>query len=189
MPQAIPGPLGGNRTTKVIRERGFTYEQRFVNCHKANCKRCNGHHGAVLGHGPYWYACITVRGRWKRLYLGKDLDTARYRLANGEPDWDAIRFSGRRAKQQPITMDTSPPAAPDEPATPLTDDTPPPPDPPAPYCYVCGSPMDATEADRTDPPAANLCTNCHDHGHHPDGQEPVAALPAPPGPDTPANGR
>ena len=46
---------------------GWTYQERYVRCGKASCKRCslNG------GHGPYWYGYIHRDGRMYTRYFGK----------------------------------------------------------------------------------------------------------------------
>ncbi len=44
-----------------------TYRQEYVRCGKERCKRCAD--GA--GHGPYWYAYWSEKGRTKKRYIGK----------------------------------------------------------------------------------------------------------------------
>ena len=47
-----------------------TYRQEFVRCGKAGCKPCNA---GGQGHGPYWYAYWSERGRTRKQYVGKTL--------------------------------------------------------------------------------------------------------------------
>jgi hypothetical protein len=45
----------------------WTYEERYVRCGKANCRKCAG----AAGHGPYWYGYIHRNGRMHTKYFGK----------------------------------------------------------------------------------------------------------------------
>ncbi len=45
-----------------------TYRQEFVRCGKVGCKRCSA---GGQGHGPYWYAYWSERGRTRKQYIGK----------------------------------------------------------------------------------------------------------------------
>lgn len=76
-----------------------TYEQRYNRCGKRNCRTCY-HRPADYcgppGHGPYWYLCITFNGRWRRLYIGKELDTAKFIQADGSIDWVAFKNRATR---------------------------------------------------------------------------------------------
>ena len=98
MSPLIPGPLPGRRTVNTIKDRGATYEQRLVTCGKPNCTRCNGDRAKIKGHGPYWYLCYVQKGRWVRLYLGKNLDTNRFRLPDGELNWAEIHDHRNRRR-------------------------------------------------------------------------------------------
>jgi hypothetical protein len=44
-----------------------TYRQEWVKCGKANCKPCQD----GQGHGPYWYAYWSEKGRTRKRYIGK----------------------------------------------------------------------------------------------------------------------
>lgn len=46
----------------------ITYHQQVSFCGKARCRRCR----EGIGHGPYWYAYQTVKGRTVRTYIGKE---------------------------------------------------------------------------------------------------------------------
>lgn len=176
MPPNVPGPLPGKRTVRTIKERGVVYEQRFNTCGKKNCARCNGTAETVLGHGPYWYFCITLRGKWFRIYMGKNLDTSKYRDAEGEPDWNAIRARRKGRRSHPATEDHTPPADPEPALQGEKDRTPPDDEPDRHHCYVCGRDPDHAADDGSPAAAANLCGPCHALGHHPEG----SALQAPP---------
>lgn len=99
MPPKKPPP---NRSCLVdsFRQGRRHYEHRLVNCGKQNCGNCNppGKTSAP-SHGPYWYLCAQRRGRWRRVYLGKNLDTTRYIDKDGFVDWDAL--ARRRARNTP----------------------------------------------------------------------------------------
>ncbi len=181
MPTPIPGPLPGNRTTKTFKDRGVTYEQRFVDCNKKNCSRCNGSRGAVLGHGPYWYFCVTIRSKWYRIYLGKDLDTARFRLKDGTIDWTTVHHRRKQRKRQPVTEDHTPPKGRRAGLEAAADDAPPTDAPPYNTCYVCGLDMDEAAHDPIPPAAYNLCGPCHKGNHQPEDAAAPLALPAPSG--------
>ena len=52
------------------------YVLRFTRCGKANCWCRSGSGGknpAQPGHGPYWYVEVSVGGRTRRRYIGKEL--------------------------------------------------------------------------------------------------------------------
>lgn len=71
--------------------QGRHYEQRLVNCGKPNCSRCSPPgHVSRPSHGPYWYLCAQRGKRWRRVYIGKELDTTKYVDIDGHPDWPAI---------------------------------------------------------------------------------------------------
>ena len=68
---------------------GRVYESRLVLCGKRNCTKCFPPGGMPRpSHGPYWYLCGQRRGRWSRLYLGRQLDTQKFVAADGSIDWD-----------------------------------------------------------------------------------------------------
>ena len=53
--------------SKCTHSPAIVYQQESVNCGKANCTKC----AKGEGHGPYWYAYYTERGRTKSVYIGK----------------------------------------------------------------------------------------------------------------------
>ena len=76
----------------------------MTTCGKPNCRKCATQNEGVKGHGPYWYMCISMNGRWVRLYLGKILDTSRYRFPNGIIDWPWVK-SKKRIRPTPPEPD------------------------------------------------------------------------------------
>jgi len=80
-----------NPVLATLRQGGRTYEQRLNDCGKANCRKCGGDGARQASHGPYWYLCVLLRHKWVRIYLGKELDTARFVDATGEVDWEAVK--------------------------------------------------------------------------------------------------
>ena len=85
---ATPAPH--NSTVQSLRVNGATYESRLVCCYKPGCRSCNVDGQHVPSHGPYWYLCFTLKGKTKRRYLGKHLDTARFRNSAGLIDIDLV---------------------------------------------------------------------------------------------------
>ena len=76
-----------------------TYELRYNRCGKENCRVCyrrGADYSGPPGHGPYWYLCFSARGRWRRIYIGKVLDTDKWITPEGDVDWAAYR--ARRAQ-------------------------------------------------------------------------------------------
>lgn len=51
---------------------GKSYRQEYVRCGKPACKACK----EGRGHGPYWYAYWSERGRTRKQYIGKNLPPA-----------------------------------------------------------------------------------------------------------------
>lgn len=91
MTKTLPEPGSSSAVVTTFREGRRTYERRYVDCGKDNCRRCTTPTGRVASHGPYWYLCFLRKGKWFRVYLGKVLDTSRYVTKAGDIDWDAIR--------------------------------------------------------------------------------------------------
>lgn len=84
---------------------GRVYERSLVDCGKANCSRCRTPDGRAGSHGPYWYMCATRKGRWRRVYIGKNLDTARFVLPDGHVDWlrlDVKPLGSRPMSEPPL---------------------------------------------------------------------------------------
>lgn len=91
-------PSRSSAVVNSFTQDGRHYEARLNDCGKANCTRCGGEGKRHPSHGPYWYLCVQRNGRWHRIYLGKELDTRRYVLPNGEVDWPEVLRS--RAKHR-----------------------------------------------------------------------------------------
>ena len=70
---------------------GVSYVRRLTHCGKPGCRRCQ----AGKGHGPYWYASKSVRGRTVTVYLGKDLVPL---------NWVGDRPPSRKAREQVSPM-------------------------------------------------------------------------------------
>lgn len=108
-----------NPVVATIKAEGRVYVRQFVDCGKKNCSRCRTPDGRAGSHGPYWYLCATRRGKWRRVYVGKNLDTGRFMLPDGRIDWQRIE-----TRQSPVlTMAQAPvipsaTKAPSEPSTP-----------------------------------------------------------------------
>ncbi len=75
-----PDPGTGKAVIESFSFHNRIYELRRNSCGKANCTVCNGNQPT---HGPYWYMCVSVSGRWRRIYLGKELDTTKFVDAEG----------------------------------------------------------------------------------------------------------
>lgn len=179
MSQNPPGPLKGKRTVHTIKDRGAVYEQRFNTCGKANCKRCNEALDTIVGHGPYWYLCMTYKGRWVRLYLGVTLDTSRYRLPDGSLDWVTIAAERREKKEAAAARRAARTAAEAAAAAGESDTSPPAEETPSMHCYVCGVDMSPFSPARLDRAAANLCRSCEANKTTPEHHTAPMALPAP----------
>jgi hypothetical protein len=50
-----------------MNESAWTYEERYVRCGKANCRKCR----LGVGHGPYWYGYRHEGRRMYQKYFGK----------------------------------------------------------------------------------------------------------------------
>ncbi|KKM63411.1 hypothetical protein LCGC14_1511720 [marine sediment metagenome] len=68
-----------------IEER--VYEYRYVRCGAKGCWCGNNQAGRKAGHGPYWYLCGADVGHWRKIYLGRELDTTLWRTSDGGIDW------------------------------------------------------------------------------------------------------
>jgi len=78
-------------TLTIFKQGGRTYESRLNDCGKINCQKCGGDGTRAPSHGPYWYLCVNMRGKWVRIYLGKELDTKKYVTPEGQIDWEALK--------------------------------------------------------------------------------------------------
>jgi len=103
MPTASPtltGPPSVTPARQVINVQGATYEQRYNCCHKLNCHHCWVHDRWIASHGPYFYLCLPMGRKWVRIYLGRHLDTSRFRAADGSIDFAAALASTRRSRDR-----------------------------------------------------------------------------------------
>jgi hypothetical protein len=78
---------------QTVKDRHVSYELRYNRCGKANCTRCNPlatRNYGQPGHGPYWYLVFTAQRRTYRRYIGKHLDTSKYRDRDGNLDYDLL---------------------------------------------------------------------------------------------------
>lgn len=112
----VPDPEPTPDAIQSVHVAGVTYELRKINCGKATCLQCNGSGHRRATHGPYWYARWTEARRTHRVYMGKNLDTLRYRDAAGRMSIASVRAA--RAGNSP----GDPPAAAGIPA-PSADDS------------------------------------------------------------------
>jgi len=69
---------------------GRRYQERMTRCGKSNCSRCYHLNRSFYGHGPYWYMMVKIDRSWRRVYIGKILDTTKFVDADGRPDLSAI---------------------------------------------------------------------------------------------------
>lgn len=96
-PKYSPGPDPG--TGKAVQEsfkfKGRIYELRRNSCGKRNCRTCRGRDAR---HGPYWYLCVPYGGKWRRIYIGKDLDTTKYIGQDGKVDHAMMGKGSERPK-------------------------------------------------------------------------------------------
>lgn len=76
-----PDPGAGQAVVQSFPFHGRIYELRKNSCGRKNCATCGGSRPA---HGPYWYMCISRKGKWRRIYIGKDLDTTKFITADGK---------------------------------------------------------------------------------------------------------
>jgi hypothetical protein len=97
----IPPPRS-NAIRKVVVVEGVHYEQRMNCCHKTACRSCFVSGRWIPSHGPYWYLCLPLGRKWIRVYLGKHLDTNRFRGPDGKIDYAQALPRSRRSPD-PIT--------------------------------------------------------------------------------------
>jgi hypothetical protein len=92
------GLRGEGMTIQTLEVGDRLYEQRMNRCGKRICRICyppGGSGDGVPGHGPYWYMCLQVKGKFRRFYIGKTLDTAKYVGADGRVDFAAYKNRGK----------------------------------------------------------------------------------------------
>lgn len=81
---------------------GRHYECRLNRCGKRGCRVCDSAiapPGKAPGHGPYWYLVAQSRGKTRRLYIGKELDTSKYVTPGGFIDWHGYRNRGKKVEE------------------------------------------------------------------------------------------
>jgi hypothetical protein len=103
----IPPPKS-NAIRKVIVVEGVHYEQRLNCCHKVACHSCFVSDRWIPSHGPYWYMCLPLGRKWIRVYLGKHLDTSRFRGPDGKIDY-SIALPRSRRSPDPTTKSADAP--------------------------------------------------------------------------------
>lgn len=54
---------------KIPNGARITFRREFVRCGRKGCKVCGQKNSK--GHGPYWYAYATVKGKFGKCYVGK----------------------------------------------------------------------------------------------------------------------
>lgn len=86
-----PAPLSTKATVNAFSIGSRHYEQRYNDCGKKNCRKCGGSGPRRPSHGPYWYLCVLAKGAWRRIYLGKELDTTRFVGEDGKVDWQQVK--------------------------------------------------------------------------------------------------
>jgi hypothetical protein len=91
-----------------IKVLDHTYERSYVDCGRANCTRCRTPAGRYASHGPYWYLCYSIHGKWRRVYLGKNLDTSRFCQPDGRLDFHAINSRPHLSSTAPGPQNDSP---------------------------------------------------------------------------------
>lgn len=91
--RAGPDPGKGKAVVESFKFKNRVYELRLNACGKKNCSTCQGN---IPRHGPYWYLCIPWGGKWRRIYIGKELDTTKFIGPNGKIDMDKMVKAPRR---------------------------------------------------------------------------------------------
>ena len=95
-------PSDARMVVQTLRVGERVYEQRYNRCGRLNCNTCYAEAGAGggrVGHGPYWYLCGAVGRRWKRVYIGKNLNTELYATPGGAIDWNAVKGSRKDRRE------------------------------------------------------------------------------------------
>ena len=110
-PAHIAANLSRIRSLKSFLVSDIRYELRSVDCRNPRCKRClpaiDG--PRLRSHGPYWYGVAKnpPTGRYITFYIGRSLDTHKFRSPEGNFDYAAYALSTAKRKKDP--------AAPQEP--------------------------------------------------------------------------
>lgn len=87
-----------------FRQGARSYELGRTDCGKSNCSGCSLPMGRKASHGPYWYLCAVRDGKWKRVYLGREIDSTKWILPDGQVDWAAIDAKKRNGKTVPVPV-------------------------------------------------------------------------------------
>jgi len=90
-----------------------SYELRLTRCGKRNCRVCYDrppNSWRPPGHGPYWYLAFSsgINQQWRRIYIGKTLDTARFITPEGQIDFAAIDAARRVRRNKRNAQPTAP---------------------------------------------------------------------------------
>jgi len=104
----MPAPGTAGVVSHQLKFRDRSYELRYVDCGKTNCSRCSTPDIRTPSHGPYWYLCVSHKGKWRRIYIGKDLDTSLFIDAYGRVDWKAVSRKRRRLSEMPALAEDPP---------------------------------------------------------------------------------
>lgn len=97
-----PDPGAGKAVVESFKFKKRVYELRLNACGKKNCRTCQGN---IPRHGPYWYMCVPWGGKWRRIYIGKDLNTTKYIHQNGEI-FTADEIKSAQGALTPLEKDT-----------------------------------------------------------------------------------
>lgn len=90
-----PDPGKGKAVVESFKFKDRIYELRLNACGKTNCATCSGN---LPRHGPYWYLCVPWSGKWRRIYIGKDLDTTKFICPDGSVDRLMLGKGARKPK-------------------------------------------------------------------------------------------
>lgn len=72
-----------------------TYVRRYSKCSNPRCKRCATAELPSQTHGPYWYLIAQLGKRTWTAYIGKTLDTRKFRREDGTFNYDAYAHRQR----------------------------------------------------------------------------------------------
>lgn len=101
----LPVRLAKLRCLKSIASGPVRYELRLIDCYNPRCLKCHPdltkkRHAT---HGPYWYLITQIKTTKQKItaYIGKELDTNKFRTPEGEFDNDLYQEHLHRAKTTP----------------------------------------------------------------------------------------
>ena len=108
MPRDYQSPPQGPVIANTFMSKGVLYEARWVTCRKVNCSKCHIQGKFIPKHGPYWYMTFTNKGRTRRVYIGLNLDTTKFRHPNGQIDLAKIYSRAKKAPKTTLLNDNPP---------------------------------------------------------------------------------